>query len=263
MDLIGRSTVYEDSKHALTLLEKGLNWLFATPSWMPGVIAVAMTIAVIWLLWPKRTASNAQLTEAALPAIEAAVPTPALPIQAPPKPVAIPRASVPKPEPDNVAPKWAPTSQYDLPRKLEIIDGALEIIGSEKECEKMYREAKNLGNNWQSSIIKNGFQKCAEDIERLRSRFVSFIADIREFYNKSEKYDDLQHILNLSEPSKIGEPARNFLKAVENLAPQPPENFNFFVRPYARVFNEAVEGFGRWRFQTEQALLARRKELSG
>ena len=54
MDAVGRSTVYEDSQNALGLVERGLNWLFQTPAWVPGVLAALLTLFVSWTFWPHR-----------------------------------------------------------------------------------------------------------------------------------------------------------------------------------------------------------------
>ena len=54
MDLIGRSTVYEDAQNALSLSEKGLNWLFQTPAWVPAFLALALTLVLIGYSWPRQ-----------------------------------------------------------------------------------------------------------------------------------------------------------------------------------------------------------------
>jgi hypothetical protein len=49
-DWIGRSTVDDDWKQLLNeKLPAWADWLFSTPSWMPGVCAILLTLWLIWL----------------------------------------------------------------------------------------------------------------------------------------------------------------------------------------------------------------------
>jgi len=54
MNWIGRSTLYEDTETALSLGERGLNWLFSTPWWGPGLSAAAATIFLFCVFWPRK-----------------------------------------------------------------------------------------------------------------------------------------------------------------------------------------------------------------
>ena len=71
MNWIGRSTIYEDTENALNLLEKGLNWLFTTPWWVPGICAGVATVFLLWLLWPRKEIIAATISSGpATPSIE-------------------------------------------------------------------------------------------------------------------------------------------------------------------------------------------------
>lgn len=48
MDAIGYSTIFDDLQHALSLLQKGAEWLFQTPWWVPGLIALVLTAWAVW-----------------------------------------------------------------------------------------------------------------------------------------------------------------------------------------------------------------------
>jgi len=51
LDLIGYSTIPEDTKVAQSLLEKGIAWAFTVPAWLSLLIAAAVTAWLIWWAW--------------------------------------------------------------------------------------------------------------------------------------------------------------------------------------------------------------------
>lgn len=53
MNWIGRSTLYEDTENALSLGERGLNWLFSTPWWVPGFLGAVATFFLFYVFWPR------------------------------------------------------------------------------------------------------------------------------------------------------------------------------------------------------------------
>lgn len=53
LDLIGRTTIYEDSFYAIGLVKVGLNWVFSTPWWVPAGLGAACTLATVFFLRPR------------------------------------------------------------------------------------------------------------------------------------------------------------------------------------------------------------------
>jgi len=73
MNWIGRSTLPEDSQTALGVATQGLNWLFSTPWWVPGLLALAATGFFVWANWPRRTIETDDGTVTVLPGIPTSV----------------------------------------------------------------------------------------------------------------------------------------------------------------------------------------------
>src|SRR4051794_31199118 len=53
LDWLGRIEVATGLSKPEGLVARGLTWLFQTPAWVPGVIAVVLTTILIWLIWPQ------------------------------------------------------------------------------------------------------------------------------------------------------------------------------------------------------------------
>lgn len=49
---IGATTVGDDFDQLLERLPKWADWLFSTPWWVPGSLALCLTIFLVWLSWP-------------------------------------------------------------------------------------------------------------------------------------------------------------------------------------------------------------------
>lgn len=56
LDLIGYSTVPEDVTVAQTRLDQALTWFLGLPWWLPWGFALASTLWLIWVSWPRERA---------------------------------------------------------------------------------------------------------------------------------------------------------------------------------------------------------------
>jgi hypothetical protein len=52
-DLFGWTTLPEDARTSLTLVERGVLWLLSTPWWVPGLLATSLAVALIWMMRSK------------------------------------------------------------------------------------------------------------------------------------------------------------------------------------------------------------------
>jgi hypothetical protein len=48
LDWYGRAAVFDDTSHALGVIERGVNWLFSTPWYVPTFLAAVATAALFW-----------------------------------------------------------------------------------------------------------------------------------------------------------------------------------------------------------------------
>jgi len=68
--LIGATTVGDDYNQFVERLPAVLTWLYSTPWWVPGGLATALTVFLIWLSWPRQTTGlQSQVTTEGQPRI--------------------------------------------------------------------------------------------------------------------------------------------------------------------------------------------------
>jgi hypothetical protein len=53
LDWMGRTTMVDDYQEFLKRLPNWAEWLFSTPNWVPGALATALTLLLIWLSWSR------------------------------------------------------------------------------------------------------------------------------------------------------------------------------------------------------------------
>lgn len=54
LDWVGRSTLPDDWRQLMDeKLPSALQWLFSTPGWVPGILAILLTGWLMWVSWPK------------------------------------------------------------------------------------------------------------------------------------------------------------------------------------------------------------------
>lgn len=58
LDWIGRVGAFQDVGDPNGATAKALNWLFATPWWVPGLIAVCVGVGILWMLAPTKERPN-------------------------------------------------------------------------------------------------------------------------------------------------------------------------------------------------------------
>lgn len=155
------------------------------------------------------------------------------------------------------------TAEYDIPKKLAAIDQLLEIVGSEQEYEQLYRRGKEIARNWSRFLSEKGTDGLAADVEEFGEACNTMFHKIIEIRKANERYQDIWKMSAPTTPGSMSGAATKFLVAVRNLGTQPPKEFKFFMQPYVEQFETRLDEFGKWRFQCEKALIARRMELSG
>lgn len=156
---------------------------------------------------------------------------------------------------------WPKTPAYDVPRKLELIDQLLEIFGADNEYEITYREGKALTREWEKEIGGNGREEFLGKLQSFGERLKSLYSNISDIRKKSEVYEDIKNIATQKGPQNIGGALNKLTTAIMNLRPM-PDRFGFFIKPYVEEFDHALQEFGKLRFETEKALLARRQEIA-
>lgn len=248
LDLIGYSTSPEDVGVAVTRLDQFLGWILSLPWWVPWGFAIISTAWLMWVSWPR-----GQATVEAVKQVELGPPA------SPAHETGVSEARTEEPKER----QWAKTSDYDLPFKLRAIDELLDIVGSEKEFEIAARKGELLARHWKKHFAGGGSKKFLSDLEDYRVECAAILGKISKIRTDNEKYEDVWTILTSHGKASMTQPLRDFMEAIRNLGEPPSGNFDFFITPYAADLGDKIKRFGRWRFEVEKALLARRKELSG
>lgn len=421
MDAIGRSTLYEDAQNALSLSERGFNWLFQTPAWVPGILALALTIFLVWYSWPSPLLSYDDKTghddhESGADGYEKISTTPDDPVEAdkherielfiikfvlsacydqfrlqeiilhkwfddelavslaktglhkdwahwefnesfeklstlggspmsdlsteemiehlvklekgpyqklchrgdelakraginvfqdddlaplwekwreshnalvleydelkcesrfgtplyrPQKEsrwggiVEAPSEAARNPQPEgSTGSQWPNTSDYDLPIKLKVIDELLDIVGSEKQWEQLFRKGDRMAMHWKKHFEEDGPKKFETDLEAYRQECETMLQKIGRIRQDNERYQDIWTITGIKHNSSITKELRDFMEAIRNVGDPPSGNFDFFITPFANRLRDDLKEFGKWRFKLEKALFERRKQLS-
>jgi hypothetical protein len=253
LDLIGYSTVPEDIEVAQTRLDQILGWVLSLPWWAPWGFALISTLWLMYVSWPRQRVGPAPIK----------TDTPAVQIEKPAYASRFAGKKQTSSTPEQKERQWPKTSEYDLPIKLRAIDDLLVIVGADKEYEETYREGTRLSQEWERKIKQGRRDEYLDRLAIFEQRCMAIHEAISQIMKDNVKYEDICYILSSQDSNNVIGPLRQFVMAIVKLGPNPSGEFQFFLKPFVDKFESGLKDFGVWRFKTEQALLARRKELSG
>jgi hypothetical protein len=160
--------------------------------------------------------------------------------------------------------KWGVTQPYDVPHKLAAIDAALALLGT--PIDDIGRRCNALAGNWRNAFGDSGDLTGLErNLREISHDATNVVQGIAKIDRDNEKYDDIfQILLNRNQNTLFFSSLGEMLSVIVALKGNFAVDFNTIVGPKAdKFFDDGLKALGRWRAETTEALVKRRKEIAG
>lgn len=257
LDLIGYSTVPEDSQVATGLLRDFFLWLLSVPWLGPWGFALISTLALIWFSWP-RGRTHPEITN----------PAPVAPPLSKPKPIEtqreeeVPISQLAQPVGADVQPEPNKRySAYDKEQLSELIANFHGILDSQGES--VCDAGSKICGGWRQKALSEGVSKAREQLDRYSRSVNDPLSAIHELLRKKEIYrDEFRFLMRRPEYDPLLRESIGALMDGLKRVPDNPTDANLsLLDPQSDALKSGVRALHEWVRGMKKQLVEKRKEL--
>jgi hypothetical protein len=159
-------------------------------------------------------------------------------------------------------------SASDADKEIPVIDNVVDII---RESEPLEGEGMRLSSNWFNALVRPELMPAYDaDLRKYNLDIVGTNAKFATLKNRTPQYfeDDISLITDKWDFETLSRPFDNFvgawfaLKAIADRSKATFEDTTRLMAPHRAMFEKALVAYHDWSYNSKEALLNRRKELS-